>query len=71
MIFFKKNALKNKIQHYKQEFGDLFLKKKKAEESKKVDEASFESMDASDPPAHLASDTRDKSQKNRADDLYW
>lgn len=60
MIFFNKNALKNKIQHLKREVSDLFLKKKKALENKKVDEASWESMDASDPPAHMSKSAEDK-----------
>ncbi|MFL5785193.1 MAG: hypothetical protein ACJ76H_11320 [Bacteriovoracaceae bacterium] len=60
MIYFNKNAIKNKIQHVKCQVTDLFLKKKKAEENKKVDEASWESMDASDPPAHISKSTEDK-----------
>lgn len=60
MIFFNKNALKNKIQHFKKTVAELFMKKRKEEESKKVDEASWESMDASDPPAHLSKSLEDK-----------
>lgn len=60
MIFFNKNALKNKIQHYKKTVSELFMKKQKAEENKKVDEASWESMDASDPPAHISKSLEDK-----------
>lgn len=60
MRFMKKNAFKNKIQHYRQQIADLFLKKKKAFESKKVDQASYESMDASDPPAHFSKSREDK-----------
>lgn len=60
MIFFNKNALKNKIQHYKRMLTELLLKKDKAEESKKVDEASNESMIASDPPGHLSKSREDK-----------
>lgn len=60
MIFFNKNALKNKIQHYKQVFADFFRAKEKAEENRKVDEASWESMDASDPPAHISKSPEDK-----------
>lgn len=55
-----KNAVRNKIQHYKQQLIEIFMKKKKAEESKKVDEASIESMDASDPPAHFSKSREDK-----------
>jgi hypothetical protein len=60
MIYFNKNAIKNKIQHVKCQVADLFQKKKKAEENKKVDEASWESMDASDPPAHISKSIEDK-----------
>ncbi len=60
MIFFNKNAIKNKIQHYKQQFAELFQKDRKKEENKKVDEASWESMDASDPPAHISKSYEDK-----------
>lgn len=60
MIFFKKNELRNKIQHYKQMFFELFMKKQKEEDNRKVDEASWESMDASDPPAHISKSTEDK-----------
>jgi hypothetical protein len=35
-----------------------FMKKKL--ESKKVDQASYESMDASDPPAHFSKSREDK-----------
>lgn len=52
MRFFNKNALKNRIQHLKQQIAGLFMKKRKEVENKKVDRASWESMDASDPPAH-------------------
>lgn len=57
---FRKNALKNKIQHFKCLLSDLFLKKEKEEENRKVDEASWESMDASDPPAHISKSREDK-----------
>ncbi len=60
MIFFNKNALRNKIQHYKQMLSEFLLKKEKEEENRKVDEASWESMDASDPPAHISKSTEDK-----------
>lgn len=60
MIFFNKNALRNKIQHYKQVVADFFRAKQKAEENRKVDEASWESMDASDPPAHISKSSEDK-----------
>ncbi len=60
MLFFNKNALKNKIQHYKRTISELFLKKEKEEENRKVDEASWESMDASDPPAHISKSAEDK-----------
>ncbi len=60
MIFFNKNALRNKIQHFKRQLIELMLKKEKAEESKKVDEASYESMDASDPPGHFSKSREDK-----------
>lgn len=60
MIYFNKNALRNKIQHYKCMVSDLFKHKKKFEEDKKVDEAVLESMDASDPPAHISKTAEDK-----------
>ena len=60
MIFFNKNAVKNKIQHYKRQFVELLKVKEKRLEDKKVDEASWESMDASDPPAHISKSTEDK-----------
>ncbi len=50
MSFLRKNEFRNKIQHYKRMLWDLFKNKKKVDESRKVDEASRESMDASDPP---------------------
>ncbi len=62
MFFFNKNALKNKIQHIKREAYELFMKKKKAEDNQKVDEASWESMDASDPPAHISKSAEDQRQ---------
>ncbi|MES2526970.1 MAG: hypothetical protein V4598_07770 [Bdellovibrionota bacterium] len=52
--------MKNKIQHYKCLLADFLDQKKKMEEDKKVDEASLESMDASDPPAHISKSTEDK-----------
>lgn len=60
MRLFNKNAVKNKIQHFKRQLTELFMKKQKAEESQKVDEASIESMDASDPPAHFSKSHEDK-----------
>jgi hypothetical protein len=60
MRLFNKNAIRNKLQHYKTQVSELFMKKKKAEESRKVDEASWESMDASDPPAHISKSVEDK-----------
>ncbi len=61
MIYFNKNALKNKLQHYKCQIAELFQKKEKEEENRKVDEASWESMDASDPPAHISKSAEDKA----------
>lgn len=55
-----KNAIKNKLQHYKKQFSELFMRKQKAEDNRKVDEASWESMDASDPPAHISKSVEDK-----------
>ena len=60
MFHFNKNALRNKIQHYKCLVNEIFLKQKKKEEDKKVEEAVIESMDASDPPAHCSKSTKDK-----------
>lgn len=60
MFIFNKNAIKNKIQHYKCMASELFMKQKKKEEDKKVDEAVLESMDASDPPAHISKSAEDK-----------
>lgn len=60
MFYFNKNAIKNKLQHFKCQFTELFERQKKAEENEKVDEASLESMDASDPPAHISKSTEDK-----------
>ncbi len=60
MILFNKNAIKNKIQHYKCMVSDFLEQKQKMEDDKKVDEASLESMDASDPPAHLSKSKEDK-----------
>lgn len=60
MLFFNKNAIKNKIQHYKRQACEIFMRKRKEEENRKVDEASWESMDASDPPAHISKSLEDK-----------
>ena len=60
MFYINKNAIKNKIQHYKRRASEIFMKKRKEEESRKVDEASWESMDASDPPAHFSKSREDK-----------
>jgi hypothetical protein len=65
MIFFNKNALKNKFQHYKRQCTEIFDKKRKKEENKKVDEASWESMDASDPPAHISKSPEDRISHQR------
>lgn len=60
MIYFNKNALRNKLQHYKQRVLDLLRAKERRENDKKVDEASWESMDASDPPARGSNRSDDK-----------
>lgn len=65
MIFFNRNALKNKLQHYKCRITDLFKFRERKENSKKVDEASWESMDASDPPAHISKSAEDKIQHSK------
>lgn len=65
MFYFNKNALKNKIQHYKSRFIDLVHTKQRQEDNRKVDEASLESMDASDPPAHISKSAEDKIQHQK------
>lgn len=65
MFFFNKNALKNKLQHYKCQITGLFKFRERKENNKKVDEASWESMDASDPPAHISKSTEDKIQHTK------
>lgn len=60
MFYFNKNAIKNKIQHYKRRLEEFFEQKQKEEENRKVDEASWESMDASDPPGHISKSREDK-----------
>lgn len=60
MIYFNKNAIRNKIQHYKSLLLDFLKAEEKRLDSRKVDEASRESMDASDPPAHFSKSTEDK-----------
>lgn len=60
-----KNALKNKIQHYKVLFFETlndFLSKRDHTkiENEKADEASRESFPASDPPAHFSKSTEDR-----------
>ena len=60
-----KNALKNKIQHYKVLFFETlndFLSKRDTTriENEKADEASRESFPASDPPAHFSKSSEDR-----------
>lgn len=65
MIIFNKNALKNKIQHYKVSVKDTWLKLRSNKEdvkiqNKKADEAGLESFPASDPPGHMSTSQLDK-----------
>lgn len=60
-----KNALKNKLQHYKvlllETFNDFLSKRDSTKiENEKADEASRESFPASDPPAHFSKSTEDQ-----------
>lgn len=52
MVFFNKNALKNKIQHYKVQLLKVLGFRRRKVENAKVDEAVLESFPASDPPSH-------------------
>ncbi len=63
---FNENALKNKIQTYKNRIWEFFdtltvNAKVKDEEDKRLDQSSFESFPASDSPAHRSKSTEDRT----------
>lgn len=67
MIFFNKNALRNKLQHFKQKTKDFvsnkFDKQKEDVETQnaKADMASEMSFPASDPPGFISKSSEDKT----------
>lgn len=65
-LIFNKNAIKNKIQHYKMSVYrvlDIFTtsREKVKKQNEKTDEASIESFPASDPPGHYSKSLMDKN----------
>jgi hypothetical protein len=65
MLIFNKNALRNKLQHYRQNLRRLKDRLRKDDgvmsANEKADLASKESFPASDPPGHISKTTEDKN----------